>query len=117
MSRIAGGFCLVACMCASVVARAALGPPLLLSEQGQLVDQEDIPIYDQVNVTFRLYQQPTGGQPIWQEVHTLTPDDGFFNVTLGEYATINLEWINGAPLYLGIQVNTDPEMTPREEFG
>jgi hypothetical protein len=99
-----------------VAAEASPGPPLFLSEQGQLVSHQDIPVYDLVNMTFRLYATPTGGIPLWQESHAVVPDDGFFHVMLGGSAPLDLGYINGAPLYLGIQVNDDAEMSPREEF-
>lgn len=80
---------------ASVVptAMAAGSPPELLSYQSYLIDANGDPLgsdgmgnsqpanYD---VIFRLYDAPTQGTLLWSEQQTITVDNGYFSVLLGE---------------------------------
>ncbi len=102
-------------------ARAPAAPnvtPGIVNYQGKLTDSLGRPIEGRINITFRLYTTPTGGAPIWLEAHTNTNavpvSNGVFNVLLGSLTPIPATaWANSA-LYLGVQVGTDVEMTPRE---
>ena len=59
-----------------------------------------------------IYAQESGGTALWTESH---PDvvllSGVYNVLLGSITPLSL--LFDRPYYLGIQVGTDPEMTPR----
>ena len=71
-------------------------------------------------MTFRLYSD-SGGPPtlLWTEIHdvavgnadAVTVTDGVFSVTLGAVTPLNLADFDN-PVWLGITVGTDPEMTP-----
>jgi hypothetical protein len=96
-------------------ARAAA--PALLSEQGRLLDKNDRPVLGPLPMVFALYAEPTGGAPFWTETHTVTLDDGYFAETLGATTPIDVAmFASGAPVYLGIKVGADSEMTPRLEI-
>jgi hypothetical protein len=90
----------------------------LVSYQGYLTDAGGSALDGDVNITFRLYNAPSGGTPLWTEAHTgsnaLPVSDGLFNVMLGGLNPIPASVWNNSMLYLGVQVNGDPEMTPRE---
>jgi hypothetical protein len=90
--------------------------PLLLSQQGRLLDASDTPITGSVTIVFSLYAVATGGAATWTETHTVTLDSGYFVVTLGDTTALGMALFDGSPLYLGIKVGTDAEMTPREEL-
>ncbi len=95
--------------------------PAIISYQGTLTNVAGQPISGNTALTFRLYAAPSGGSALWTEAHTggnaVPVSNGLFNVNLGSLTPIpSAIWKNN-PLYLGIQVNSDPEMTPREQLG
>lgn len=92
--------------------------PTFIPYQGTLTDASGNPIDGSVNLTFRLYNTLSGGTALWTESHTNVPvSSGLFNVRLGsKTAFADSVWQN-ASLYLGIQVGSEAEMTPREPLG
>jgi hypothetical protein len=102
---------LLTLLLAATVAHA--DTPALLSQQGRLLKTDGTPATGSITITFALYEMDTGGTAMWTEPHTVTLDDGYFVATLG---TANaLPALDGTPKYLGITVQGDPEMAPREE--
>ncbi len=95
--------------------------PGILSYQGYLTDADGGPINGTVDITFRLYDVPEGGIPLWEEAHTgdsaVPVEEGVFNVMLGSLNPIPDSVWESNPLYLGIQVGNDPEMAPRARIG
>lgn len=87
--------CTLAALLATLATQlnAAGDPPDLMSYQGYLVDANGVPLgtdgagasqpanYD---VVFSLYVGPSGGSPLWAEQQTITVDNGYFSVLLGE---------------------------------
>ena len=65
----------------------------LLSYQGYLTDASSEPLTGDVDITFRLYDAPSGGAALWTEAHTnanaVPVDDGLFNVMLGSLTPIS----------------------------
>jgi hypothetical protein len=90
--------------------------PLLLSQQGRLLNASDEPVTGTVSIVFSLYTAATGGTATWTETHNVTLDSGYFVATLGDTTALTKALFNGNPLYLGIKVGTDAEMVPREEL-
>ncbi|QKK02236.1 MAG: hypothetical protein HND55_05945 [Pseudomonadota bacterium] len=91
--------------------------PTTMPYQGFLTDGSGDPISGTVNLHFSLYTQDTGGTPVWQEQHaSVAVTAGFFQVELGDQ-TLLADQLFEAPLYLGIAVDGDPEMTPRMRVG
>ncbi len=63
---------------------ALAGTPLLLTHQGRLLDASDAPVTGPIDLEFRIYELPTGGAPLWSEMHLDVPvQAGLFTVTLG----------------------------------
>jgi hypothetical protein len=90
----------------------------VLAYQGTLVDAGGDPVDGAREMTFRIYNHPTEEGALWAEAHTesnaVPVQNGLFNVTLGSLTPIpDSVWIEDA-LYLGIQIGSDPEMSPRE---
>jgi len=105
-------------------AAAPAGPaamPGVLSYQGNLTDTAGESVNGNVNITFRLYTVPAGGTALWTEAHTganaVPVDYGLFNVLLGSLNPIPATVWNSTAVYVGLQVGSDPEMTPREAVG
>ena len=78
--------------------------------QGRLTDANDHPISGNRYVTFSLYADNTGGIPLCFDKNYVALEDGLFSTFIGECYYV----VNGQALDLGIQVEGDPEMTPRE---
>jgi hypothetical protein len=67
------------------------------------------------NVLFRLYAAPTGGTALWSETQdiSISGTHGVFAAALGSVTPLPASLHLTQPLWLGIEVGTDPEMTPR----
>lgn len=97
-------------------APASAQVPQTVSYQGVLTDVGGAIAPDGTyDVTFSLYSAASGGSLLWAEPHTgangVQVVRGGFSVTLGSLSPLTLGF--SAPLWLGIQVGADPELTPR----
>lgn len=93
-----------------------------ISYQGRLADSGGTPLNGFHNLEFRIYNVPSGGTSLWEELWTggnsVGVSDGLFNVMLGSINTNLATAIEGYnELYLGITVDTDSEMVPRVQLG
>lgn len=86
--------------------------------QGKLVGADGTNVTDgNYSITFTLYDASSGGTNLWDETQTVSVTDGIFRVSLGAIdSTIADVNFNTDNLYLGIQVESDDEMTPRVRF-
>jgi len=81
--------------------------------QGRLTDAQANPVPDgEYQLTFRLYTDETGGVPFWTETQTVAVKNGQFSVLLGALNPLN-SVSDAEDLYLGIQVGTSSELSPR----
>jgi len=94
--------------------------PKLINYQGRLMDSNGVAILDgSYNLTFRLYTQTgtqVGNPSPWSETQLVAIKNGYFNVVLGSinpFTNVTCTVDFNAPYLLGIQVQSDPEMTPR----
>lgn len=78
--------------------------------QGRLTDSSGNPLNGVYSVTFRLYDDSTGGTALCEDVNTVYVDNGLFATYMKGTGCS----IDGRQLYLGVQVAGDPEMTPRK---
>lgn len=95
-----------------VVLVAAL--PLTINYQGYMTDPEGVALNGEYDISFMLYTTESGGSLVWDETQIVHVSKGLFSVELG--ASDPLDPILGEfnnPLFLGIQIGTDPEMVPR----
>lgn len=80
--------------------------------QGQLTDASGSPLTGDHSVTFSLYDDPAAGNLLCSTNYNPLPiSNGLFNVTVT--GCMDYE-IDGDQLYLGVQVDADAEMTPRQ---
>lgn len=93
---------------------AVAGVPQLMNYQGHLTDASGSLVDTTVSMTFTVYDDSTGGSPIWTETHsTVVVTEGGFNVLLGKY-TAAPDTVYQDPIrWLGIVVGSDPEIEPR----
>jgi len=96
--------------CLSVPVYAAV--PKLLTYQGILKDSTGNLLTGTYSMTFKIYSASTGGTALWTETQSsVSSSSGRFSVQLGSVTTLNLDF--SQDYWLGIQVGTDSEMTPR----
>jgi len=66
---------------------------------------------------FALYATETGGSSVWAENWTGVVNDGMVSVMLGSSLTIDASLFETGTQWLGVAVDSEPEMTPRQEIG
>ncbi|MDA7520715.1 tail fiber domain-containing protein [bacterium] len=110
---------------------ADANPPERMTYQGYLVDGNGAPLGDSVpanyDVVFRIYNVKQGGTSVWAEQQTVTVDNGYFSVLLGEGSQFGSEshgvlsavfdGADASDRFIGITVGglggTDVEIAPR----
>jgi len=90
--------------------------PQQINYQGMLSDISGNPITGTYTINFSIYSDGTTTSSIWMETQSVTVSNGLFNVQLGFNNPIPLYIFDGTIKYLGVQVGTDPEMTPRQKL-
>ena len=90
--------------------------PQLIRYQGQAVDSQGTPLEELYTLTFKLYTAATNGTIVWQEPHpNVVLSGGHFSVLLGDTQSLQgVDWTQ--PLWFGVQVNSDPELEPRQQI-
>jgi len=78
--------------------------------QGRLT-RDDTPVNGVYELTFRIYDVAGGGTALCSDNPTATIRDGLFNAEMDTCTSNN---IDGRQLWLGLQIGTDSEMTPRQ---
>lgn len=89
--------------------------PHTLTQQGRLFDASDKPITGKVDVTFAIYDKESAGgaDAMWSETQSISFEDGWFSVALGDEQPIGGAIFTGEARWLGIKVGDDNEMMPR----
>lgn len=91
--------------------------PGTIDFQGRLHDSGGSPVNATLDIIFSLYDVLSGGTALWTETQTVQVNDGLFQVTLGEVNPFSIDHFIGSPdRWLGIQVGTEAEMSPRTKF-
>lgn len=78
--------------------------------QGRLTDENGVPLNGTYSVAFRLYDVSSGGTALCEDVKSLSVTDGLFSTYFSGVGCS----IDGRQLYLGVEVEDDGEMTPRQ---
>jgi hypothetical protein len=111
MRKLLGALCLFGLV---TLAHADTGPPLKINHQGRLLDAAMAPVSGQHTMKFAIYNMATGGTALWTESQTLAFDGGYYATTIGAVTPFAQNLFAGQTMYLGITVDDDAEMTPRE---
>jgi len=86
--------------------------PNTMRFQGKLKDSQGAPLDGTYTITFSLYDVESGADAaLWTEEQTLTITNGLLDVELGSVTPIELAF--NKQYWLGVKVESDPEMTPR----
>ena len=111
-----GAFALILLVClilAPSPSRSAI--PQTISYQGSLSDASGDPVNEALLMTFSLYASSSAVTPLWTETRTVMVTNGTFHAVLGATSEGPLKSsVFEGPLFLGITVGGDPEMTPRQ---
>ncbi|MGE5693007.1 MAG: hypothetical protein ACM3YF_04420, partial [Candidatus Zixiibacteriota bacterium] len=102
-----------------ILAVSAFGAvPKLINFQGVVKDSAgNTPAVDMLGVTFTIYDAPLGGVALWTETQSITiVAGGLFSVLLGSTNPIPDSVFADTVRWLGIKVETDPEMLPRQQL-
>lgn len=87
--------------------------PHMINYQGKLTSASGGCVNDTLRMTFTIYDDSLGTTDEWTETHLeVVVTDGIFNVLLGSVDSIPAAVFDGSVKYLGVQVGSDPEMTP-----
>ncbi|MGH8014590.1 MAG: tail fiber domain-containing protein [Candidatus Zixiibacteriota bacterium] len=107
---------------AGIVASSAFAAvPILISHQGRLLDSSSDPVDVPVDITFQIYDAPTGGNLLWTELHEDVPvNDGLFSVTLGSLepltsSILTITSVSGLDVerFLQFTIGNDPPVVTR----
>ena len=106
----------------AVIALCLLGPmavaqnALTITQSGRITQfSDDQPLSGLHTFTFRIYESASADDTtaLWEEVLTLNLDNGYYSATLGENVPLGGLFTQLKSYFLGIQVNSDPVMSPR----
>lgn len=105
---------LLACLSVCGIAALAADVPQLINFQGRLTDAVGQTVPDNsYTVTFRLYDNLTGGTLQWEESQTVTTTNGLFTVLLGASTPIPDAAFDVDSCYLEVQPQGSDPITPR----
>jgi hypothetical protein len=92
----------------------AVDLPRQMTFQGRLIRADGTPETSPQDLRFVLYATPTGGVSLWEESHPGTPvTNGYYAVVLGSSVPLPASVLDGQPLYLGVSLAGQSELTPR----
>jgi hypothetical protein len=87
--------------------------PDSINYQGKLTTASGGCLNDTVQMTFTIYADAFGTVWEWDETQTeVEVKEGIFNVLLGSVNPLPASIFDGSAKYLGVQVESDPEMSP-----
>jgi hypothetical protein len=87
--------------------------PSMMNYQGKLTTASGGCLNDTLQMTFSIYPDTLGSPADWTETQNdVVVREGVFNVLLGSVVSIPSSVLDGSIKYLGVRVESDPEMTP-----
>jgi hypothetical protein len=88
--------------------------PHRMNYSGMLTDDAGNPLNGTYDLTFAIYDVGAGGTALWIETHyEVLVEDGLVSLVLGSSTAIPSYVFAESVRYLGIQVGSDSELTPR----
>jgi hypothetical protein len=94
----------------------ASDPANTFTFQGVLQDSDGVPISSTVNMVFKIYD--SSDNILWTETKPVQIISGEFHLLLGKSVSNPIGFtVNEQARYIGVAVDGDPEMSPRQEVG
>ncbi|PKL79630.1 MAG: hypothetical protein CVV25_07110 [Ignavibacteriae bacterium HGW-Ignavibacteriae-4] len=88
--------------------------PQTMNYQGRLEDNSGNPVTDgNYSIVFSIFDAPTNGNSLWTETRSVTTEDGFFTLTLGENTAIDIN--TDQQIWLNINIGGN-DLTPRTKL-
>jgi len=87
--------------------------PLLLQQQGRVLDKQNKPLSGVQNITFQLYDKATGGASLWKETKSTTLQNGYYSLLLGTSTPLKTSVLENKEVWLGVTVGQGNELKPR----
>jgi hypothetical protein len=115
MKRISVLIGMIVIMLIATSVTAISSVPKIISYQGRLTDTDGTPVSDgPYGLLFRIYDAMTDGDELWtSNTQYIDVKDGLFSYNLGSNAPLPDSLIQYDSLWLGIKVESNPEMSPR----
>ena len=100
-----------------VVVQLASAIPQQINYQGSLTSPAGTALDTTVAMTFKLYSDSTAGTLLWTETRPgVSVSRGLFSVRLGSITPLTGSVFDSPPVWLGITVGSNSEMTPRSRI-
>lgn len=92
--------------------------PNVINYQGRLTDDAGQPVDGSKLIKFKIYGSQSGNDSLWSSGYQIVQiNDGLFNYELGSNVPLPEDLFTGTGnRYLGMTVDTDPEIQPRTQF-
>jgi len=85
-----------------------------MNYSGKLSDNTGQPLPDSsYSVTFKIYDDSIAGTVVWAETRSIATTNGLISVQLGESLPLTDAAFSSDSRWLGVQVESDPELVPR----
>ncbi|UCC45438.1 MAG: tail fiber domain-containing protein [Candidatus Zixiibacteriota bacterium] len=117
MQRV--GILFVALAVVLFASAAVADVPQTINYQGRLTDPSGDPVPDgEYELSFRIYNVAEGGLPVWgpESPKPITVTDGLFTWPLGWLLSFPAGFFDDTSRWLGITVESDPEIEPRTQL-
>jgi hypothetical protein len=90
-------------------------PPMMINYQGRLLSGTNL-YNGPANLTFRLFNVPTGGSALFVSTNFATVVDGLYATAIGQFVTLGSldDALTNAQMWLEVEVN-GTTLTPREQ--
>ena len=95
----------------------SLAVPLQVTQQGRVLDANGTALAGTQMVTFSVYDDLQAGTKIWEEALVVSFTNGYYAAVLGTDEISNpldSTIFSQYPVYIEIQINTNPPMSPRQ---
>ena len=113
MARRSFVFLVTGAMVLFICSAGSADIPHMINYQGKMTAAGGGCVNDTVQMTFTIYADSLGVSADWTETQTeVVVKEGVFSVLLGSVDSIPASVFDGSIKYLGVQVESDPEMRP-----
>lgn len=91
--------------------------PQTMNVQGKLTDAGGRAVAGgSYSVVFTIYDAASAGTNLWTETSSVTASGGVFSTIIGAITPLADSAFDNQNLWLGLKIETDPEMTPRQQL-
>ena len=99
-----------------IIAASLLAIPRTIQYQGKLTDIDGIAIHDaDLTIGFLLYDDASGGSPVWAETLDVEVSRGLFDVVLGSVHSIAMDFSDEYWIQIKVDGNDDGDIVDVED--